>query len=145
MSTVIPSLRNKQISLEIYYGKELISICSEEIKLNIIKNTSTEPLNNSISNKKDYVIFNLSTNEIKEKVKKIFEEIKCFVMFYSKEKLLNDSFSNEIKIIEETFLIKEFEILLNKLGENKIILYNLDQEGYNIIHYICALSKFYFN
>jgi hypothetical protein len=83
---------------------------------------------------------------MKKKIAAIFNELKSLIIFYNtgNGQKLNIKKINENTTEEELFT--ELENLIPELNEidvreNKNFIYKKDDCGYNIIHYVCALSN----
>jgi hypothetical protein len=156
ISSMIPYSTSKEIKLEIFLGEECISVCDQDMKFKYLPQKITEQpmqqqMSNNLSlvkNKNNSIIFYLSNSEIKKRLRKLLLELKWYIVFYTNGKSELKGLKECEEEISEENLISEMNMLLTELiavenGTKKKIIYKFDEFGFNIIHYICALSKEY--
>ena len=151
LSCDIPPQNEKEIVIDIYLrtkseSLKKISFYDKNNKkyFKYVKNYLNEE--KYISQVKDnYKIFSFSQQEIMHHIIEIFDYLISHINFIEdKKNEFNLSFlreNNFMNFNEENMIIilKEISIKLNEY--NKTYLYNfLDNEGYNILHYVCALN-----
>ena len=151
LSCDIPPQNEKEIVIDIYLrtkseSLKKISFYDKNNKkyFKYVKNYLNEE--KYISQVKDnYKIFSFSQQEIIHQIIEIFEYLISHINYIEdKKNEFNLSFlreNNFMNFNEENMIkvLNEISIKLNKY--NKTYLYNfLDNEGYNILHYVCALN-----
>jgi hypothetical protein len=145
ISSIIPNFLGKYntIKPEIFLDNECISESANNLVLRVVKNepqiTNISP-NKSIDHTKKE-IFVISNSEIKNRVKTFLIDLKCKIIFFKNGKTSLKN-KKDLEDFNETDLKNELEEILIQLVEveNLKLIYNFDKNGYNIIHYICALG-----
>ena len=155
LSCDIPPQNEKEIIIDIYLRTKTETLkkisfydknnkkCFKYIKNNI---NLLNKENNIYQIKENYKIFSFSQQEIIHYIIEILDYLITHINFLEdkKEENLNLTFlrqNNYINFNEENMnkLLEEISLKLNKYNKMYLIDY-LDNEGYNILHYICALN-----
>ena len=155
LSCDIPPQNEKEIIIDIYLRTKTETLkkisfydknnkkCFKYIKNNI---NLLNKENNIYQIKENYKIFSFSQQEIIHYIIEILDYLITHINFLEdkKEENLNLAFlrqNNYINFNEENMnkLLEEISLKLNKYNKMYLIDY-LDNEGYNILHYICALN-----
>ena len=155
LSCDIPPQNEKEIIIDIYLRTKTETLkkisfydknnkkCFKYIKNNI---NLLNKENNIYQIKENYKIFSFSQQEIIHYIIEILDYLITHINFLEdkKEENLNLAFlrqNNYINFNEENMnkLLEEISLKLNKYNKMYLIDY-LDYEGYNILHYICALN-----
>ena len=155
LSCDIPPQNEKEIIINIYLRTKTETLkkisfydknnkkCFKYIKNNI---NLLNKENNIYQIKENYKIFSFSQQEIIHYIIEILDYLITHINFLEdkKEENLNLAFlrqNNYINFNEENMnkLLEEISLKLNKYNKMYLIDY-LDNEGYNILHYICALN-----
>ena len=155
LSCDIPPQNEKEIIIDIYLRTKTETLkkisfydknnkkCFKYIKNNI---NLLNKENNIYQIKENYKIFSFSQQEIIHYIIEILDYLITHINFLEdkKEENLNLAFlrqNNYINFNEENMnkILEEISLKLNKYNKMYLIDY-LDNEGYNILHYICALN-----
>ena len=155
LSCDIPPQNEKEIIINIYLRTKTETLkkisfydknnkkCFKYIKNNI---NLLNKENNIYQIKENYKIFSFSQQEIIHYIIEILDYLITHINFLEdkKEENLNLTFlrqNNYINFNEENMnkILEEISLKLNKYNKMYLIDY-LDNEGYNILHYICALN-----
>ena len=155
LSCDIPPQNEKEIIINIYLRTKTETLkkisfydknnkkCFKYIKNNI---NHLNKENNIYQIKENYKIFSFSQQEIIHYIIEILDYLITHINFLEdkKKENLNLTFlrqNNYINFNEENMnkILEEISLKLNKYNKMYLIDY-LDNEGYNILHYICALN-----